>query len=126
MNAIETTVPVDLAEAEVRVREALAEQGFGVLTEIDVAATLRTKIGVERDALKILGACNPHLAHRALEADPSASLMLPCNVVLEAVPGGTRVAIADPRELMPGEEMADLASEAAGKLQAVAEALGAG
>jgi len=101
MEAIETTLDRPLAEAEQAVRAALGEEGFGVLTEIDVAATLEAKLGVHRRALKILGACSPALAHRALEIDPSLALLLPCNVVLEdAGDGRTRVAIADPRVLL--------------------------
>jgi uncharacterized protein (DUF302 family) len=123
MRAIEFTVAQPLAQAEALVRKALSDQGFGVLTEIDVAATFKAKLGVERDALKILGACNPALAHRALEIDPAAALMLPCNVVLSAVSGGTSVSIADPKELMPDPAMADLAGEAAARLAAVASAL---
>jgi uncharacterized protein (DUF302 family) len=92
-----TTVARPLADVETRVRAALQEQGFGVLTEIDVATTLHDKLGVERSPLKILGACNPHFAQRALEIDPSASLLLPRNVVLETTGDGTRVAIGDPR-----------------------------
>lgn len=88
MRAIECTVAKPIEQAEVLVREALSEQGFGVLTEIDVAATFKAKLGIDRDPLKILGACNPALAHRALAIDPSAALMLPCNVVLSAAPGG--------------------------------------
>lgn len=126
MQGIETIVPNDLREAEAVVREALAAQGFGVLTEIDVAATLKSKLGVERPPLKILGACNPSLAHQALELDPSAALMLPCNVVLEeAGPGRTKVTIADPRELMPGERFAGLAAEAAGRLEEVSRQIAA-
>ncbi|HVC24851.1 MAG TPA: DUF302 domain-containing protein [Acidimicrobiales bacterium] len=126
MNAIEVTVPLAMAEAEDAVRAALAAEGFGVLTEIDVAATLKAKIGVDRAPLKILGACNPRLAHRALEIDPSASLLLPCNVVLEPVAGGTRVAMVDPRSLMEGDELEALAGDAAARLRAVASALTAG
>jgi len=126
MNAIETTIGLSMADAEVAVRAALAAQGFGVLTEIDVAATLQAKIGVERGPLKILGACNPTFAHQALQLDPSASLLLPCNVVLEPSPdGGTRIAIADPLELMPGTAFAELAEAAAGRLRAALDALGA-
>ena len=124
MNAIETTVDMTLADAEVAVRAALAAQGFGVLTEIDVAATLKAKLGIERPALKILGACNPTFAHQALELDPSASLLLPCNVVLEpGRDGGTRIAAVDPRELMPEAEFAELAEAAAGQLTAAIESL---
>ncbi|MHB1585130.1 MAG: DUF302 domain-containing protein [Acidimicrobiales bacterium] len=124
MEAIETTVEKPLAEAEQAVRAALAEEGFGVLTEIDVAATLAAKLGVHRPALKILGACNPALAHRALELDPSLALLLPCNVVLEdAGAGRTRVAVADPRLLLttgPGGaqgELESLATTAAASLE---------
>lgn len=121
MHAIETVVDLPLPAAEAAVREALGEQGFGVLTEIDVAATLKAKLGVDRPPLKILGACNPQLAHQALEMDPSTALVLPCNVVLEAAgDSGTRVAIADPRELMPSEQFSELAGQAATKLDQVA------
>ena len=114
-------VPMELAETEVRA--ALKEQGFGILTEIDVAATFKEKLGVDRAPLKILGACNPGFAHRAILVDPSASLALPCNVVLEDLEGLTRVAIADPRDLMPGVELGELTSEVAHRLQAVVETL---
>ena len=83
MQSFDTTVAASLEDIEPKVRAALQEQGFGVLTEIDVAATLRAKLGVERPALKILGACNPDFANRALGIDPTVSLVLPCNVVLE-------------------------------------------
>jgi uncharacterized protein (DUF302 family) len=119
MRAIETTVPLPLEEAEAVVRAALAENGFGVLTEIDVAAIFKAKLDVDRPALKILGACNPGFAHQALELDPNASLLLPCNVVLEPAPdGGTRVSAVDPRALMPEPEFAELAESAAAKLAA--------
>ena len=111
-----------MADAEVAVRAALATQGFGVLTEIDVAATLAAKLGVERSPLKILGACNPTLAHRALDLDPSFSLLLPCNVVLEPAPGGTRVAAIDPHDLMDDPAIADVADEAANRLGAALDA----
>jgi uncharacterized protein (DUF302 family) len=124
MKAIETTVDMDMPEAETAVRDALATQGFGVLTEIDVAATLKAKIGVERTPLKILGACNPHIANSALELDASTSLLLPCNVVLEPTADGrTRIAVIDPRELMPGEAFAALAGEAAERLGAALDTL---
>ena len=124
MNALETTVELPMDDAESAVRQALAAQGFGVLTEIDVAATLKAKLGIERSPLKILGACNPSFAHRALELDPSVSLLLPCNVVLEpAEGGGTRIAAVDPRELMDDPAFAELAAEAAQSLQAALDAV---
>lgn len=111
--SIETTTSLSMEEAETAVRAALAEQGFGVLTEIDVAATLRAKLGVERPPMKILGACSPSFANRALEFDQDASLLLPCNVVLSETVRGTRIAAVDPRTLMSGPEFAALANEAA-------------
>ena len=119
MHAFETTLPGTIDDVEGSVREALQEQGFGVLTEIDVAATLKAKLGVERAPLKILGACNPTFANRALDIDPAVSLLLPCNVVIEATDGGTHVAIADPRDLMTEDAFRALAGEAAEKLEAV-------
>jgi uncharacterized protein (DUF302 family) len=119
VQAFETTLPGTIDDVEGSVRKALQEQGFGVLTEIDVAATLKAKLGVERAPLKILGACNPTFANRALDIDPAVSLLLPCNVVIEATDGGTHVAIVDPRELMSGASFAALADEAAEKLETV-------
>lgn len=123
MDELSTTVDLPMETVEERIRAALGEQGFGVLTEIDVAATLKAKIGVDRAPLKILGACNPHLANRALELDPSVALLLPCNVTLEAVDGGTRVAAVDPMELMDDPGFAELATEARGKLRAALDAV---
>ena len=125
MHAIETTVTLPLDQAETALRAALAEQGFGVLTEIDVAATLKAKLGVDRPPLKILGACNPTLAHQALELDANSALVLPCNVVLEPGPdGGTHISAVDPRELMPDPAFAELANGAATKLRAALDAVG--
>jgi uncharacterized protein (DUF302 family) len=123
--SFETTVARPLDAVEARVREALGEQGFGVLTEIDVAATLRAKLGVERPPLKILGACNPDFANRALQAEPSVGLMLPCNVVLEATDDGTHVAIIDPRSMLDTPALADLANDAADRLRSVVDGLDA-
>lgn len=125
MKGIEAVIARPIGVAEELVRQALVEQGFGVLTEIDVAATLRAKLGVVRAPLAILGACNPSLAHRALEIDPSVALLLPCNVVLEErEPGRTWISIVDPRRLLPGEDLAELANEGAQRLAAVAAAVG--
>jgi uncharacterized protein (DUF302 family) len=125
VKAFETVVSLTPPEAEAAVREALAEQGFGVITEIDVAATLKAKLGVDRPPLKILGACNP-TSHRALDVDPSVSLLLPCNVVVEQVDGRTRVAAVDPRELMDDPRFASLAEEAAASLRTAIEKVRAG
>lgn len=86
----------DPAEHEARVRTALAEQGFGILSEIDVEATLRTKLGAEIGHYKILGACNPAFAKGALDMEPRVGVMLPCNVVLRGVAGGTEISFVDP------------------------------
>lgn len=123
MAAIETTTQLSMADAEAAVRAALAAQGFGVLTEIDVAATLKSKLGVDRAPLKILGACNPRFAQRALELDESVSLLLPCNVVLAKTGDGTRITAADPRELMNGAAFQELAGDAAQRLIAALAAV---
>ena len=125
MDAIETTVALPIAEAEAQVRDALAANGFGVLTEIDIAATFKAKLGIDRPPLKILGACNPGFANRAIALDPSTALVLPCNVVLEATDRGTSVRVADPRSMMPDPAFAELANEAAAKLTAAVESLNA-
>ncbi len=117
MKAFEATVDAPIERAEVAVREALAEAGFGILTEIDVAATLKAKIGIDRPPMKILGACNPTFAHQALELDPGVAVLLPCNAVVEAVEGGTRVSLVDPRELMPDPRFAEVAQGAAERLE---------
>jgi uncharacterized protein (DUF302 family) len=91
------TVPLTLAEAEIRVRDALKAEGFGVLTEIDVQATLKKKLDVDFRPYKILGACNPPAAYRALQAEPLIGTMLPCNVILQdAGDGQTEIAAVDP------------------------------
>ena len=123
MRAIEKTTKLSMEDAEAAVRASLATQGFGVLTEIDVAATLKAKIGVDRAPLKILGACNPTFAHKALELDQSVSLLLPCNVVLAATGDGTKISAVDPRELMTGHAFQDLANDAADRLTAAVDAV---
>jgi len=106
-------------EAEARIRDALAAEGFGVLTEIDVAATLHEKLGVERGAYRILGACNPALADQALRREPDIGVLLPCNVVVYEEGGRTVVAAFDPA-IMSGvtgnEDLQDLADDARARL----------
>ena len=126
MRAIDITVHLTPVEAEAAVRSALAEQGFGVLTEIDVAAVFRAKLGVERPFLKILGACNPGFAQRALQLDPSVSLLLPCNVVVEAVDGGTKISAVDPLELMGDPTFDELGGEVSSRLRAAVGNVAAG
>jgi uncharacterized protein (DUF302 family) len=97
-----TSVTLDLPfpDAVGRVRAALAGQGFGVLTEIDVTATLRARLGEQMEDYIILGACNPPAAHQALGIDRSIGLLLPCNVVVRATPDGTLVEALDPQVMV--------------------------
>lgn len=107
---------------------ALKTQGFGVLTRIDVRATLKEKLGVDMRPYIILGACNPPLAHQALETDPLIGLLLPCNVTVEAAPaGGSLVRLTDPGAMVnfseKADQMQDLAATGHAKMAAVAAAL---
>ncbi len=86
----------DFEDVDARTRTALAAHGFGVLTEIDVQATMKKKIDVDMDSYRILGACNPNMAHQAIGMEPKIGAMLPCNVILRAVDGGTQVSAIDP------------------------------
>ena len=95
-----TTLPVSYEEAIPRVKAALKAEGFGVLTEIDVRQTLREKLGAEMRPYLILGACNPVLAHQALEQEQEIGLLLPCNVVIHVASDGCRVEIADPEVML--------------------------
>src|SRR5215470_3538411 len=109
------------AEADAQIRAALKAQGFGVLTEIDVRSVLREKLGEQMEQYVILGACNPPLAHRALSADRSVGLLLPCNVVVRADGDGTVVEALDPRmiaEVAGQPLLKDIADEAAARLRA--------
>lgn len=123
-----TRVPMGYAETVARVRAALKEQGFGVLTEIDVKSTLREKIGVEMEDYVILGACNPPLAHRALDAEREIGLLLPCNVVVRADgPDASLVQVIDPQvmsQVSQAPELKLVADEAARLLHAALDSLG--
>ena len=123
MDSFDATTTATMDDAEARMRSALQEQGFGVLTEIDVAANLKAALGVDRPPLKILGACNPNFAQRALEIDPSIALLMPCNVVIERSDDTTHVAVVDPRDLIPDPRFAELAADAAERLQAAVRAV---
>ena len=107
------TVPFD--EAVASTKEALAEQGFGTLTEIDLQATLSQKVGKEMDRYVILGACNPQLASRALDAEPQIGVLLPCNVVVRETELGVTVEALDPGlmgQLVASEAIRPVAEEA--------------
>jgi uncharacterized protein (DUF302 family) len=110
-----------------RVTDALKEQGFGVLTEIDVKDTLKRKLDLDFRRYVILGACNPHLAHQALQAEPQIGLLLPCNVVVQETPEGTiAVALAAPQamfKLVDNPAMAAVAEEAETRIRNVMHAL---
>jgi uncharacterized protein (DUF302 family) len=120
------TLPLSFDDAVSRVREALGEQGFGVLSEIDVRATLKDKRGVDMEGYVILGACNPDLAHRALDVDRSIGVLLPCNVVVSADGDRSKVQILDPQTMsaVTGlDELQPVADEASERLQKVLDGL---
>ncbi|RMD69777.1 MAG: DUF302 domain-containing protein [Gammaproteobacteria bacterium] len=121
------TVNMPFEEACQKVVEALKAQGFGVLTEIDVAATLKEKLGEDMPPYRILGACNPPLAHQALTAEPSIGLLLPCNVVVrQDEKGQVHVEFMDPQavlQLVDNPQVGTLAEEVRKRLEKVMEAL---
>ncbi|RWR20088.1 DUF302 domain-containing protein [Agrococcus lahaulensis] len=125
--SISTTVRQPFDQALSAAREALSAQGFGVLTEIDMAATLRQKLDVEIPQQVILGACNPPLAHQALQAEESIGLLLPCNVVVRAsAEGSTTVEALDPLMMLQvtgNEQLRPVAEDAARRLRAAIDAV---
>jgi uncharacterized protein (DUF302 family) len=120
------TVGLGFDEAVARVTEALAKEGFGVLTEIDVAATLKKKLGLDMPPYRILGACNPQFAHQAIELEPQIGALLPCNVVVREEGGKTLVDIMDPRavlQLVERPEIEGIATEVRKRLERVIASL---
>lgn len=125
----EVHLPYEVADR--RIREELAVQGFGILTEIDVRDTLKKKLNVDFPPYVILGACNPSLAHRALDAEPDIGLLLPCNVVVrrDEEAGTTIVEAMDPApliELAGNEALTEVAAEARARLQTALDRVAAG
>jgi uncharacterized protein (DUF302 family) len=98
----------DFAAVDARTRAALTDKGFGTLTEIDVKATMKKKLDVEMPAYRILGACNPKMAHEAIGIEPRVGAMLPCNVILREVTGGVEVSAIDPVASMQAIDNAEL------------------
>ena len=117
-----TIVPLPQAEAIRKVTDALKAEGFGILTTIDVQATLKEKIDVEREPYVILGACKPGLANQALDAEPEIGLLLPCNVIVYQQDGSTHVSFMDPVAalgLTENDDIAPLAQDVKDRLQRV-------
>ncbi len=121
-----TTLALPFAEVMSKAKGALKEEGFGVLSEIDVQATLKEKIAVDFERYVILGACNPQLAYRGLQAEHELGLLLPCNVIVHAHEGGTMVSIVDPVAMLgvvDNPALQEIANEARTRLQRVAVSL---
>lgn len=122
-----TTLTMSMDEADAATREALKAEGFGVLTEIDIQATLKKKINADFRPYRILGACNPPLAHKALLSEGHIGLMLPCNVIVQEVDGGVEVSAVDPVASMAAVQnsaLGDVATDVRERLQRVIAALG--
>ena len=102
----------DFDDVDARTRNALAAHGFGVLTEIDVKATMKKKLDIDMESYRILGACNPQMAHQAIGMEPKIGAMLPCNVILRAVEGGIQVSAVDPVSSMQAIDNDNLKSVA--------------
>lgn len=110
-------------DIDARTRSALADHGFGILTEIDVEATMKKKLDVEMPSYRILGACNPKMAYPAIGIEPRVGAMLPCNVILREVDGGVEVSAVDPVASMQAIENVDLTAVAGEVRDLLAKAL---
>ena len=124
--ALTTRIDLPFSDAVQQVRDALSDQGFGVLTEIDVQATMKAKLDVHVDPYVILGACNPALAYSALTTDPEIGLLLPCNVIVRTEGGHTVVQAMNPQlmvSVVDRPELQPVADEAGSRLQAALDAL---
>lgn len=127
--AFQISLKLNFDAAVERVSAALAEEGFGVLTEIDVKETMQEKLGEEFRRYTIFGACNPPLAHKALRSEPLVGLMLPCNVTVEETSQGSLVSILNPRAMLnvgplsENNQVQEVARDAAQRLERVAETL---
>lgn len=125
MPELTATTRDDFASTRARLSTALADQGFGVLTRIDLRETLHEKLGVEHEAHEILGVCNPPLAHQALTIDPDVALLLPCSITLRDVGGATEVRVLDPERAFTlaapatRDALEPLAREVRSRLEAV-------
>jgi uncharacterized protein (DUF302 family) len=127
MYSFSKTITATMQQAEEKVRTALMEEGFGVLTEIDVQKVMKAKLDVDRSGYKILGACNPSLAHQAIQADPDIGLLLPCNVLIrDEGDGQIYIGFMDPVAVLgmvENDQIAEVAPQVREKLQRVADSL---
>lgn len=124
--SFKTSVTGSFSSAIDRVEAALAEEGFGILSRIDVQATLKAKLDLDMDPYMILGACNPPLAHSAITADPGIGALLPCNVVVRATDDNVVVEFMDPAsvlKLVDSAEIEDIAADVRSRLQRVMQAV---
>ena len=116
---------VGIDKAEVRIRDALSKNGFGILTEIDVKATMKKKIDVDMEPYRILGACSPKMAHKAIGIEPRVGAMLPCNVILREVDGGTEISAIDPvasMQAIDNDQLHKVAGEVRDMMRAAVDA----
>lgn len=116
---------VGIDDADMRIRDALAEKGFGILTEIDVKATMKQKLDADMEAYRVLGACNAKMAYKAIGIEPRVGAMLPCNVILREVDGGTEISAIDPvasMQAIDNDELHEVADEVRDMMRAAVDA----